>query len=164
MQLPVLRRLGDVSARARGMPEIKSYGKLFFHKNRWRLVVYRSPHPASRLLELSVVWEIIGPQPWRRTEHLVAVHVNPVSMTRHGFFFIRRHDCSAPGWQTQDQPSVGCDTCDATADRTTAASRGICGRTPGGAGAFGFGGNRFLCDLRTRLAASSWRWFGVCLS
>jgi hypothetical protein len=58
-------------------------------------------------------------------------------MTRHGLFFVRCDDCSAPGRQTQDQTPIGCDTHDATAHRTSAPSRGICGRTPAGAGAFG---------------------------
>jgi len=47
--------------------------------------------------------EILGPKSGRRrTEHLVAVDVNPVPMTRHEFFFVRRHNCRAPGRQTED--------------------------------------------------------------
>src|SRR6516162_1055882 len=65
--------------------------------------------------------EILGPKAGRRTEHLVTVDVNTVPMTRHGFFFVWRHNCRAPGRQTQDQSSIGCDTCDATAHRTSAA-------------------------------------------
>ena len=119
----------------------KPWQAFFFGKNHWRLVAYLGRGFGARgnyaLWPVSIVREVIGPKSGRRTEHLAAVDVNPVSMSGHGFFFVRCNDCSASGRQTQDQSPIGCDTHDATAHRTSAASRGICGRTPTGAGAFG---------------------------
>jgi hypothetical protein len=102
----------------------------FFDKNHWRLVAYRGRGFGAQgndaFQGISIVREVIGARSGRRTEHLVAVDVNPVPMTGHGFFVVWRDDCSAPGRQTQDQSPIGCDTHDATAHRTSAASRGIC--------------------------------------
>ena len=104
MQLLVLRRV-MVSARARGMPEITNHGKLFFFdKNHWQPVGYRGRGFGAQgndaFQGISIVREVIGARSGRRTEHLVAVDVNPVSMSGHGFFFVRCHDCSAPRRQT----------------------------------------------------------------
>src|SRR4029077_21151347 len=139
MQLLVLRRL-VVPARARGMPEITNQGKLFFpYKS---LVAGRLPsrgfgtHGNDALQPVSIVREIVGPKSGWRTVHLITVDVSPVPMTGRGFFVVRCDDRSAPRRQTQDQSPIGCDTHDATAHRTSAASAGICGRTPTGAGAF----------------------------
>ena len=101
MQLPVLRRL-VVSARARGMPEIKSHGKLFLIKFSGAVAYQGCPMNPYRAAKLSVVWEIIRPKSWRRTIHLVAVNKNPASMAWGKFFFVGRHDCSASGTQTKN--------------------------------------------------------------
>src|SRR4030095_1566096 len=84
----------------------------------------RSLIPAHRRMmrpAVLIAREILGAESGWRTEHLVAVDVNPVPMTGHEFFFVRRHNCRAPGRQTQDQSSIGSDTCDATAYRASAA-------------------------------------------
>src|SRR4029077_8416122 len=86
---------------------------------------------------VSIVGGIIGLKSGRRTEHLVAVNVRPVPMAGHRFFVVRRDDGTAPRRQTQDQSAIGRDTRNATAHRMRAASRGICGRTSAGGGAFG---------------------------
>src|SRR5262249_33308063 len=110
----------------------------FFHKNRWWLVAYRSPHPAPRLLELSVAREIIRPQAGRRTEHLVAVNENAAPMARGEFPFVRRNNGSASGAQAKNQPAIRSDTNDTTAHQTSVTPRGVWVRTPAGAGASGF--------------------------
>jgi hypothetical protein len=51
---------------------------------------------------LSMARKIIRSKSRRRTEHLVAVDVNPVPMTRREFLFVGRDDCSAPGGKTQN--------------------------------------------------------------
>ena len=90
-----------------------------------------------RSQSVSIAREVIGLKSGRRTEHLVAVNVRPVPMAGHRFFAVWRDDGSAPRRQTQDQSAIGRDTRNATAHRMSAASRGICGRTPAGGGAFG---------------------------
>jgi len=103
----------------------KQWQAFFSIKKHWRLVVHLG-HWFRRTRELCanpvlIARKILGSKAGRRTEHLVAVDVNTVPMTRHGFFFVRRHNCCAPGRQTQDQSSIGCDTCDATAHGPSAA-------------------------------------------
>ena len=104
MQLLVLRRV-MVSARARGMPEITNHGKLFFSI---KTIGSRSVTGAAVSVRtgvtcsssFSIAGQIIRLKSGRRTEHLVAIDVNPLPMTGHGFFFVRCHDCSAPRRQT----------------------------------------------------------------
>ena len=117
------------------------------------------------LLAASIARQIIRLKAGRRTEHLAAVHVNPVSMTRLRLIFVRRHDRGASRWKAQDQSPVGCDTRDATANRTNAPLLRVCGSIPTGACAVGFRCNRFRCALSTPPPAGGSRWrFGVCLS
>src|ERR1041385_2181070 len=109
MQPLVLRRF-VVSARARGMPEITNHGKLFFPQKALPaggLPAVTGPILASFIYEWHrpsrlVARRILGPKSGWRTEHLTAVDINPVTATGNGFVFVRRHDCSAPGRQTQD--------------------------------------------------------------
>jgi hypothetical protein len=135
------KKSGGLRTSARYAGNHKPWQAFFFDKYHWRLVAYRGhgfgTHANDAPQPVSIVREVIGPKSGRRTEHLVTVHVHPVPMTGRGFVVVRRDDCSASGRQTQDQSPIGCDTHDATANRTSAASCGICGRTPAGAGAFG---------------------------
>src|SRR4029453_5065723 len=96
----------------------------FFDKKRSRMVAYKGSFSAllgnnARNAAL-IVREILGSKSGRRTEHLVAVDVNPVPMTRGKVFFVRGDDCSAPRGQTQNQTPIGCDSRDATPYRTSA--------------------------------------------
>jgi hypothetical protein len=73
----------------------------FLQKNRWQPVAYRGrdfgAHGNEAFQAVSIAGEIIRLKSGRRTKHLITVDVNPVTMTRHGLLFVRRHDCSAPG-------------------------------------------------------------------
>src|SRR5262245_10913315 len=141
MQLLALR-ICVVSARARGMPEITNHGKLFFRQK--SLANGRLPGHVFRFSRnnapptVSIAREVIGSKSGRRTKHLAAVHVIPVSMARGKAFFVRGDNRSAPRGQTQNQSPIGCDTRDSTPHRTSATLRRISGRTPAVACAFGF--------------------------
>jgi len=73
----------------------------FFDKNHWRMGAYKAPFSTflgnnARNAAL-IVREILRSKSGRRTEHLIAINVNSVPMSGHGFFFVWRHDCRSPG-------------------------------------------------------------------
>jgi hypothetical protein len=80
------------------MPEIKTLGKLFFDKivGVW-LLTGLTPSSAPLRAKLSVVRKIIRPISGRRTEILIAVNENAVSMARRGSVFVRCDNYSATG-------------------------------------------------------------------
>jgi hypothetical protein len=84
------------------MPEITNHGKLFFREKTQlgsraftdTTDLVGDQNTASTLV--LIVRKIFRPISGRGTERPVAVDVNPVPMTRQRFFFVGRHDCSAP--------------------------------------------------------------------
>ena len=136
------KKSGCLRTSARYAGNHKPWQAFFFDKKRWRIVAYQGSFSALRgnnaPCAALIVREILRPKSGRRAEHLVAVDVNPIPMTGHGSFFVRRNDCSMPGRKAQDQSSIRCDPSDPTADRTSTTLLRICTRAPAGVCAFGF--------------------------
>src|SRR6476646_595443 len=109
-----------VSARARGMPEIATRGKLFFSikiVGGWSVTEAAISMCARPCHPVSIVGGIIGLKSGWRTEHLVAINVRSIPMAGHRFIAVWGDDSSAPRRQTQDQSAIRRDTRNATAHR-----------------------------------------------